>query len=349
MGITLLILGAFGLLDTFLIFQDGALGATPPQDKWVYIAAVAALIIYVFNTDQDEWTEHLGFGAAMLGVAIDIIPRIFKGIFPHSGGFSFSAFLLLLLLPVLVNLFLFLKKKSFSQIFIQFEKGHESALFTSLWFVYTCGALLLFSAMHYSLPGNDCQTFILNIFSDMDTPITLANIPQWPLAVKIILGITVFSFIVGTLSTILSKKTSSKLLAVFEELAVTIDLLYILKIYFFLTEHFFGWADFLIWIVLDIFIVLTPIVTFFPSTFKAYKDITEGIASTMSNAVEPNDRIKKRLDTEERIWNEFIEDKGAYTDEELRLMGKENVHRSIDKELLRAERRKKLEKEYGDD
>ena len=68
----------------------------------------------------------------------------------------------------------------------------------------------------------------------------------------------------------------------------------------------------------------------------------------MSDSIEPNDEIKKQLDEEERKWNDFIEDKGSYTNEELRVMGKLSVHESIDREIFREERRRKLEKENDD-
>lgn len=347
MGITLLGLGALGLLDAFLIFQDGALGATPPHDKWVYIAAVAAFVIYFFHTEQDEWYEHLGFGAAMVGVGIDMIPRIFYWIYQPNIGFSFSTLFLVLFL-ILANLFLFVKKKTFSPPFIRFIKDDFLGVFNSMWFIYTCGILLIFSSMHYSMPENKCPTFILSIISKMETPITFSNITQWPLSVKIILGVTIFSIITEFLFIVTNKKIESKVLAIFEETAVTVDIICILKVYFFLTHHIFSWADFLVWIFLDMVIVLAPGFAFFPNTFRSYLSISKGIFDSVSDSIEPNDEIKKQLDEEERKWNDFIEDKGSYTNEELRVMGKLSVHESIDREIFREERRRKLEKENDD-
>lgn len=343
MGLALLGLGAFSLYDAFLIFQDGALGATPVHEHWLYIAATVALFIYLFCCEHDEWTEHLGFGVAMLAVLIDTIPRLFYMVFPKEGGFSFAG-LFILVLPVLLIAFLILKDKAFSPVFTEFDKGDEFSIFTSMWFIYTCGLLLLYSAMHYSVSARSCPTFILNIMADFEEPVSLSNIAEWPLLIKIILGVTVFAFLSSVIANFTNKKLKDKGLACFEELSVAIIMVYILKILLFIVENAFSGVDFLIWIVLDIFIVLAPIALFFPNTFRAYTSITSGIADSLFDTVEKDDEIKKILDARERRMNSIL-GKGNFTNEELLVRGLKSSRIHADDVLRRKEQRKKLEKQ----
>lgn len=348
MNIAILLIGLFSVYQTYQSFQYGVLGIGHLWNDGsigvVYLAAVAVLVLW-FISESDETTAKIGYGLTGISLACDVVPRLWYAMFPAEGGFSLSGSILVLL-PIVLNLIFFFKRKKGldSYIFNQFGKGYIGEVFKSQWFVYTCGAVLIYSATYYTTTEYDCFSYFLNILHpDLETPVLLTNIPQWPLAMKIILAITGAAFIMSIAVNLTNREIKNCWSACFEELVMTVNFLYLLRIYFFLREYLFHELDTPLWIILDIFMVLFPLEQFFPNTFRAVAGISAGIVGEVSKMAEVSP-IDQELDREERVKNAFL-GKGMYTDEELALMGKVSARDKADNRLARSMRyNKKLDK-----
>lgn len=349
MSVIILLIGLFSVYQTYQSFQYGVLGMGHLWNDGtlgvVYLAAVAVLVLW-FISESDETTAKIGYFLTGTSLACDVLPRLWFVVFPKEGTFNLSG-LIMILLPVVLNLIYKGKEKKGldSYIFRQFNAGHVGQIFKSQWFVYTCGAVLIYSAIYYTTTEYDCFSYFLNILHpDLETPVLLTNIPQWPLAMKIILGITAAAFVMFVAVNFTSREIKNPLGACVEELIITIDALYILRIYFFLREYLFHGLDVPLWILLDIFMVLFPLEQFFPNTFRAITDISAGIAERVGTLGE-DEKIAKKLDNEERIKNALV-GKGIHTDEELALMGKvSDVDRANNRlaRSMRYDRKKRKE------
>lgn len=351
MSIIILLIGLFSVYQTYHSFQYGVLGIGHLWNDGsigvVYLATVAVLILW-FISESDETSAVIGYWLTGISLACDALPRLWHVVFPSEGAFNFWG-LFFMLLPVVLNL-LFLNKRNkgfHSYIFRQFDEGYIGQIFNSQWFVYTCGALLIYSATYYTTTEYDCFSYFLNILHpDLEIPVLLTNIPQWPLAMKVILGITAAAFAMSLAVNFTNRKIKKRLRACVEEIVVTINFLYVLRIYFFLRENLFHGLDVPLWILLDIFMVLFPLEQFFPNTFRAISSISAGIAEGIGEMGE-DARIAKKLDNEERVKNTVI-GKGMYTDEELALMGKVSAADRADNRLARSMRYDKKKKKKED-
>ena len=351
MHIAIFLIGLYSAYQTYNSFQDGVLGIGHLWNDGsigiVYLAAIAVLVLW-FISESDETPAKIGYALTGVSLACDVLPRLWYVVFPQEGAFNLLG-LFFILLPVVLNLLFLNKRKKgvCSYIFKQFDEGHIGQIFNSQWFVYSCGALLIYSATYYTTTQYDCFSFFLNILHpDLETPVLLTNIHQWPLAMKIILAITGAAFLMSVAVNLTNPRIKHRVVACMEEIVVTIDLLYILRIYFFLRENLFHELDVPVWIVLDIFIVLFPLEQFFPNTFRAISDISAGIARGIGEMGE-DVQIAEELDGEERVINAVL-GKGMYTDEELALMGKVAAQDKMDNRLardLRYHRKRKKKRE----
>ncbi len=352
MNIAILLIGLYSAYQTYNSFQYGVLGVGHLWNDGsigiVYLAAVVVLILW-FIKESDETAAVIGYWLTGISLACDVLPRLWFVVFPQEGAFNLLG-LFLILLPVALNLIYIGKtKKGFdSYTFRDFDAGYVSQIFKSQWFVYTCGAVLIYSATYYTTTEYDCFSYFLNILHpNLETPVLLSNIPQWPLAMKIILGITAAAFAMCIAVNFTNRKVKKPFGACFEEIVITIDVLYVLRIYFFLRENLFHELDVPLWILLDIFMVLFPLEQFFPNTFRAIADISAGIAEGIG-AISEDEKIARKLDNEERVKNALL-GKGMHTDEELVLMGKVSAEDRVNNRLARSMRYNKKKKKDADD
>lgn len=314
---------------------------------YTLIIAAAALGLFILQK-----TKHAANWLSWIGMLVAVGLAVFRAVqfavlfVPSgSGGAPVSGSLLWTILGILAliagNIYLFFKGKLYSPSLDpdQYASGHTGTkwVLDSLWYIYTCGIVLIYSALHYTSFNSGCFSFFLYILHpDWEAQLTLSNISVWPLTMKIILGITAALFILNLIFVLKNKRVSHKLGALVEELVATIDTVAVAAILFWIFENLLDGLDVILWILLDMILVLVPFAKLFPNLFKAYASATSAVAEAVFDAYDAE--LENQLDQQERIQNAYFGD-GIKTDAELAMEGKLSPEDRANRQITRALRK----------
>lgn len=319
------------------------------------IVAAVALGLFIFQKVKHaaNWVGWVGMIVAVGSAILRIVQLATLFVPVENSGFKINGSIIWIILGVLAliagNIYLFFKGDMYSPSLDPDQYSSKRTgtkwVLDSLWYIYTCGIVLIYSAIHYTSFDSDCFSFFLYILHpDWETQITLFNIPAWPLTMKIILGITAVLFIVNLILVLKHKQVDHKFGAILEEFIATVDMLIIALILFWIFENILDGLDVLLWILLDMVLLLVPFAKLFPNLFSAYANATSAVAEAVFDSYDAD--LENKLDQEERILNAYFGD-GIKTDEELGMEGKLSLEDRANRQMTRALRRHQRKQKKG--